>query len=443
MKKLFSFKKESFIMILVLLFYGLIAGGSVDFLFDSNFWIIIGVMIALFIIIAIISSIISEKNKKARLELKKNLEEDSEDFDMTDKIGDDRCTLYFDKSKESVLIASITTDGINKYTVDNFNKSNAIYGSGSACAIDKNRRKALLVKDNASTVSNFKVIDYENNDFNKEFIKANNITPILNKYQLVCTPSVPANTVSPLFVLVEESYGYISVFNNMAIKESFNYISKDYIASKTSNSSSVTMKGIVSYVFILDSFFKVLTIISPLCNHVILNYKDIINVTYEEDGATLYSKSTGRTVGGTLVGGALLGGAGAIVGGLSGNVSQDKVVKSMKIKILVRNTTNPTITLDISLKGEKFKTKEKLSKATYDTRLRTANEIKDLLSVIIDEGSTQTYQVQAPNVLKPQQNEIPKSSLSVADELTKLVKLKEAGILTEEEFNSQKAKLLN
>jgi len=122
MKKLFSFKKESFIMTLILLFYGLIAGGSVDFLFDSRFWIIIGVIIALFVIIAIISIIISEKNKKARLELKQELEEDSNDFDMTDKVGDDRCTLYFDKSKESVLIASITTDGINKYTVDHFNK---------------------------------------------------------------------------------------------------------------------------------------------------------------------------------------------------------------------------------------------------------------------------------------------------------------------------------
>jgi len=223
------------------------------------------------------------------------------------------------------------------------------------------------VKDNASTVSNFKVIDYENNDFNKEFIKANNITPILKKYQLFCTSGVPANTVSPLFVLVEESYGYISVFKDMAIKESFNYISKDYIASKTGNSSSVTMKDFVSYVFILDSFFKVLTIVSPLSNHIILNYKDIINVTYEEDGATLYSKSAGRTVGGTLVGGALLGGAGAIVGGLSGNVSQNKVVKSMRIKILVRNTTIPTITLDINLKVKSLKLKINLVKNIRDS----------------------------------------------------------------------------
>lgn len=35
------------------------------------------------------------------------------------------------------------------------------------------------------------------------------------------------------------------------------------------------------------------------------------------------------------------------------------------------------------------------------------------------------------------------SSASVADELTKLAKLKESGILSEEEFNAQKSKLLN
>lgn len=34
-------------------------------------------------------------------------------------------------------------------------------------------------------------------------------------------------------------------------------------------------------------------------------------------------------------------------------------------------------------------------------------------------------------------------SVSVADELTKLLKLKEQGILTQTEFDSQKSKLLN
>ncbi|MQN33329.1 SHOCT domain-containing protein, partial [Prevotella copri] len=34
------------------------------------------------------------------------------------------------------------------------------------------------------------------------------------------------------------------------------------------------------------------------------------------------------------------------------------------------------------------------------------------------------------------------SSNSIADELTKLVQLRDAGILTEEEFQAQKAKLL-
>jgi len=42
-----------------------------------------------------------------------------------------------------------------------------------------------------------------------------------------------------------------------------------------------------------------------------------------------------------------------------------------------------------------------------------------LLSVIIEEGNTQAYQVQAQKVVETLQKEAPKSNLSVADELTK------------------------
>ena len=46
----------------------------------------------------------------------------------------------------------------------------------------------------------------------------------------------------------------------------------------------------------------------------------------------MFTKSTGRTIGGAIVGGVLMGGAGAVVGGLSGDTKQKKEVKNMDIK---------------------------------------------------------------------------------------------------------------
>ena len=76
----------------------------------------------------------------------------------------------------------------------------------------------------------------------------------------------------------------------------------------------------------------------------------------------------------------------------------------------------------------------------YETYTKNANEAKDILSVIID--NAKQVQVSAP-VAQPLIQQVPSSSSSIADELAKLAKLKADGILTEEEFQAQKAKLLN
>lgn len=222
--------------------------------------------------------------------------------------------------------------------------------------------------------------------------------------------------------------------------ESFNYINKDIISKKTGDTSFIIKKTIGSYTFLLDEYYKVMIIISPLISsHKILNYSDIINVTYEEDGNTLFSKSMARTVGGAIVGGALIGGAGAIVGGLSGDTSQNKKVQSMNIKILVRSKTTPSINLPINLIGEAFNTKDEKSKQIYKSRIQEANAIKDLISVIIDNSNQQ----QTTQITTNSTPETPKQVSNIADELTKLAQLKDAGILSEEEFQQQKKKLLS
>lgn len=161
----------------------------------------------------------------------------------------------------------------------------------------------------------------------------------------------------------------------------------------------------------------------------ILSFCDIISVEIIENGTTMFSKSTTRTIGGALVGNVLMGGAGAVVGGLSGKAKKADKVDSISVKVLVRDVENPTIILNL-YKGNGLDT----TKEDYKKLNEFANEIKDTISVIIDsvDNESKTQEVKGGN-----------QNVSISDELIKITKLKEDGFLTEEEFSKIKERLLN
>lgn len=161
----------------------------------------------------------------------------------------------------------------------------------------------------------------------------------------------------------------------------------------------------------------------------VVSFSDIISVEIIENGTTTFSKSTTRTIGGALVGNVLMGGAGAVVGGLSGDTKKTDKVKSIAVKVLVRNIDEPAIMLTIYEWGE-----TKTDSDKYKSYSGYAKKIKDIISVIID--SVDNEEKSTP------QNTV-QSNTNITDELMKIAKLKEEGILTEEEFSKMKAKLLN
>lgn len=413
-------KRKNVFIALVFIFYCIIAGGSLE-----EMGITFSLLVALAIIISITTTITTSYYKKKRLNFKKQMEDDNIDFDMSDKIGDDEMSIYFDKSNNKVMIAFISENGVIKNIIDNFEKSLISCIGKNVCVVDIKQRKAIVVNYNPfKKIANYNVIEYSQKDLNKDKIVSNHIQPQLN--------GCLNKTLPPLYVLVEEAYGFISVFKDGKLYDSFNYITKDNIIRDQNISSFTTVKNYGAYFFILDDYYKVLSIVSPFSIHKVLNYCDIVDVSYEEDGTTLYTKSTSRTISGALLGGALFGSVGAIVGGLSGDSKQNKIVKSMIVKILVKNTSNPTINININYTGEAYKISDSLDKINYERCLRNANQIKDLLSVIIDESNSMNKIDNKDRI-----------NVSTADELIKLTKLKEQGILTDEEFNKQKSKILN
>lgn len=191
------------------------------------------------------------------------------------------------------------------------------------------------------------------------------------------------------------------------------------------------------YTFMIDDTHEQICYLDSTKKHII-PYDKIIKVELIEDGTTISSKSTMRTIGGTLVGGMLAGGVGAVVGGLSGNSKNLKKVSAIQVKISIRDLNVPSITIDafnartMTTDGKPIKP-DGLSGYLYQKGISDANKIVDLITFIIDKIDHKSNNSETST----------QPTISIASEIQKLAELKNQGILTQEEFDSQKAKLLN
>lgn len=432
-------KIKFYLSSLTLVLFALLGGGSFSGEDVGFFFTIILVGVGVFFVSAIIAGIVQSNNRKKRLQMIKEDEQNSTDFDRSVFIGDDRCKLYFDASKKQVMIMRVMTEGIKKEYVNDFEfpgKSLATYTSPVFNVYDPTRRKLLTGTYNDLNIIH-QVTSITEKDKNKNVAVNSSIQPTFKTLRTTQT-SETASVTNRLFnVLIDESHGLMAITESGKVKDVFNYINASSLPRKKGEKSTINTREIGNYLFLMDDFFKVLVLVGPDC-HEIFNYSDIIQVSYEENGSQLYTKSAGRTIGGAIVGGVLMGGAGAVVGGLSGASKQNKEIRNMDIKILLRSTSKTSCVLHFKDVERVLKTKDEADRKLYETYVQNANQAKDVLSVIIDDAK----QASAPIAQPITQPVVAPASSSVADELAKLAKLKADGILTDEEFRVQKSKLL-
>lgn len=107
-------KIKLYLSSLALVLFALIGGGSFSGEEIGTFFTILLVVVGITIVAAMITSAVQSKNKKKRLQMIKEDEQQSTDFDRSVFIGDDRCKLYFDASKKKVMIMRVMTEGIKK-----------------------------------------------------------------------------------------------------------------------------------------------------------------------------------------------------------------------------------------------------------------------------------------------------------------------------------------
>ena len=436
-------KIKFYLSSLALVFFALLGGGSFSGGDVVFFFTIILVVAGVILVVAIISAIVQSNNKKKRLQMIKEDEQNSTDFDRSVFIGDDRCKLYFDASKKQVMIMRVMTEGIKKVYIDDFEfpgKSLASYTSPVFNVYDPTRRKLLTGTYNDLNIIH-QVTSITDKDKNKDVVVNSTIQPTFKTLRTTLKTnqtSATASVTNRLFtVLIDESHGLMAITESGKVNDVFNYINASSLPRKKGEKSTINTREIGNYLFLMDDFFKVLVLVGP-GHHEIINYSDIIEVSYEENGSQLYTKSAGRTIGGAIVGGVLMGGAGAVVGGLSGASKQNKEIENMDIKILLRSTIRTSCVLHFKDVDRVLKTKEDADRKLYEKYVKNANQAKDVLSVIIDNAK----QVSTPTAQPIAQPVVAPASSSVADELAKLAKLKADGILTDEEFQAQKSKLL-
>lgn len=164
----------------------------------------------------------------------------------------------------------------------------------------------------------------------------------------------------------------------------------------------------------------------------IISYKDIFSVEIFEDGTSVTKTMRSSQIGGAVVGGFLLGGVGAIIGGLSGKTETSGKIKRIALRLIVNDTNAPLHDVAfMNIEGKKDGT-------IYTHAIQLARRWHGIVEVLIKRADAEERNLQASEYQIPPT--LP--SASIADEIKKLADLHNSGILTPDEFQQQKAKLL-
>jgi hypothetical protein len=178
------------------------------------------------------------------------------------------------------------------------------------------------------------------------------------------------------------------------------------------------------------------TVVANVSQNRMVPFADIVSVELSEDGHTVTKTNRGSQAAGGLIGGLALGPAGLLLGGLSGGSTTKNKVSRIDVHIIVNDLSSPMHVVNF-LNSQTSK-----PGFVYKQSIAKAQELMALLTVVIKKSSVEKeVAVQSPARLPVPPPSVP--MLSLADELCKLAALRDEGILSAEEFEAQKSRLLS
>lgn len=199
---------------------------------------------------------------------------------------------------------------------------------------------------------------------------------------------------------------------------------KEYNLAKEKAQNFVSTSNVDKYIYFNDDIEEIY-IPNFWIGPSFIKYSEILDFELLEDGTTVSSGGVGRAV----AGGVLFGGAGAVVGAVTGKHKGTNIANSMEIRITTKDINNPVVFIKI------FKGEHKKGSFIYNAYRDKAYKILSILQIIVD----RVNKTQQSN----EQNSVSNNNLSVVEELKGLKELLDSGVLTQEEFEKQKSKILN
>jgi hypothetical protein len=112
----------------------------------------------------------------------------------------------------------------------------------------------------------------------------------------------------------------------------------------------------------------------------IVSYKDILEVSFYEDGNSITKTSRTSQVAGAVVGNVLLGGAGLVIGALTGSKKTSNTIQSLEIRITVNNMQFPFWAFAF------LRTETQKNNVNYKIATEEANKLLSLLKVIMNKA---------------------------------------------------------
>jgi hypothetical protein len=175
--------------------------------------------------------------------------------------------------------------------------------------------------------------------------------------------------------------------------------------------------------------FAICSLNNDETSYKVFSYADLLSVEIFYDGNTVTKTNRVSQIGGALIGGVALGGLGAVVGGLSGKTSSKKEVEKIELRLIVNNKESPI--QDILFLNMKCKEWTPL----YKESEKDVRHWFGIVSLLIKEADKQDEK-NTSNITQDLAEEVPE------DKLEKLHGLLQKNIISEEEFNTAKQKLL-
>ena len=169
-------------------------------------------------------------------------------------------------------------------------------------------------------------------------------------------------------------------------------------------------------------------------NYKIYKFSDILQCEVMEDGATTMKQSTTGAIGRGLLGGLLAGGAGAIIGGVTTRMRVQEKIYEVSLRVIINDHQFPCFTLQCL--NSPFGTSKR--GFDYDSAIKAVQYYYSIFSGIISQGE-QMRNIENGMLIQ----NAHRTPDSIPDTLMKWKSLLDSGIITEEEFQTQKMAILN